>query len=331
MTSSTGSIYYTLDGTDPRLEGNGVAASATRFTGPFNLPRSSEIRARALRRGVWSNLVEKSFGTDVSSLRISEIHYNPRPPDEDSPLSQQDLEFIELVNTSEESLDLSGVHFSKGVEFDFSSSAVLDLAPGEFVVVVKDIEAFATRYDVGRILIAGEYRGNLANAGEELELRDALGEAIISFSYSDDWEPQTDGQGFALELADPGLEVELLASPASWRSSSIVDGTPGFGEKPPAPEGLQKAGDTNQDGQTDLSDAVSLLGHLFLGSPERLPCGTGEVSDPGNAVLLDLNGDTRVDLADGIHLLIYLFQGGPQPAGGTECRPIEGCEQACFN
>ena len=123
----------------------------------------------------------------------------------------------------------------------------------------------------------------------------------------------------------------MLASPASWRASSILDGTPGFGEKAPAPGGLQQPGATNQDGQTDLSAAVSLLGPLFLGRPERLPCGTGEVSDPGNAVLLDLNGDTRVDLADGIHLLIYLFQGGPQPAGGTECRPIEGCEQACFN
>ncbi|MEC9353563.1 MAG: CotH kinase family protein, partial [Planctomycetota bacterium] len=331
MTTAAGSIYYTLDGSDPRLEGNGVAPSATRFTGAFNLPRSSELQARTLRRGIWSNLVEKSFGTDVSALRISEIHYNPRPADEDSPVSQQDLEFIELVNTAEEALDLSGVRFSKGIEFDFTASAVLDLEPGEFVVIVKDIEAFATRYDVGRILIAGEYRGNLANAGEELALQDALGETILAFSYSDDWDPQTDGQGFPLELADLSVEAGMLASPASWRSSSIMDGTPGFGEKPPVPGGLQKPGDTNQDGQTDLSDAVSLLGHLFLGTPERLPCGNGEVSHPGNTVLLDLNGDTRVDLADGIHLLIYLFQGGPQPAGGTECIPIEGCEQVCFD
>ena len=110
-----------------------------------------------------------------------------------------------------------------------------------------------------------------------------------------------------------------------------MDGTPGFGEQPPLPGGLQRPGDTNQDGRTDLSDAVSLLGHLFIGNPERLPCGDGAVADPGNAVLLDLNGDTQIDLADGIHLLIYLSQGGPQPAGGTECIPIEGCAQACFD
>ena len=77
-----------------------------------------------------------------------------------------------------------------------------------------------------------------------------------------------------------------------------MDGTPGFGEQPPLPGGLQRPGDTNQDGRTDLSDAVSLLGHLFIGSPERLPCGDGVVADPGNAVLLDLNGDTQIDLAD---------------------------------
>lgn len=329
MTTTVGSIYYTLDGSDPRLEGNLVASSASRFTEQFNLPRSSEIRARTLRRGVWSNLIERSFATDVSALRISEIQYNPRPPDDDSPVSQQDLEFIELVNSSDEALDLTGVRFSSGVEFDFTSSAVLDLAPGEFVVIVKDLEAFATRYDVARILIAGEYRGNLANAGEELELQDALGETIVNFTYSDGWVPQTDGQGFSLELDDLLIAPELLGSPGSWRSSSVLDGSPGFGDEPPPPGGLQKPGDTNQDGRIDLSDAVSLLGHLFLGNPDRLPCGNGEVSDPANAVLLDLNGDSEIGLADGIHLLIYLFQGGPQPAGGTECIRIEGCAQAC--
>ncbi|MEE3052577.1 MAG: lamin tail domain-containing protein [Planctomycetota bacterium] len=329
MAATVGSIYYTLDGSDPRLEGDRVAASATRFTEPFNLPRSSELRARTLRRGEWSNLIERSFATDVSALRISEIMYNPRPPDEDSPLSQQDLEFIELVNTSEDSLDLTGVRFTAGIEFDFTSSGVLDLGPEAFVVIVKDLDAFAERYDVARILIAGEYRGNLANAGEALEIQDALGATIASFSYSDRWEPGTDGQGFSLELGDLEVSPEALGSPESWRESGVRDGTPGFGETPAPDGGLQKPGDTNQDGRVDLSDAVSLLGHLFLGTPDRLPCQDGEVSDPANRTLLDLNGDSGVDLADGIHLLIYLFQGGPQPAAGTECIRIEGCPQSC--
>src|SRR6185295_6019077 len=34
--------------------------------------------------------------------------------------------------------------------------------------------------------------------------------------------------------------------------------------------GLQRPADCNQDGNTDISDAVCLFGHLFLGSPARL-------------------------------------------------------------
>ena len=329
MTTEAGSIYYTLDGSDPRLEGNRVAASATRFTEPFNLPRSSEIRARTLRRGVWSNLIERSFATDVSDLRVSEIMYNPRPPAEDIPVSQQDLEFIELANPSDETIDLTGVRLAGGIEFDFSSAGVFDLLPGEFAVIVRDIEAFATRYDIARILVAGEYRGNLANAGEKIELRDALGNIIVDFSYNDSWQPGTDGQGFSLVLRNLALPPEDLGSAESWQEGLVIDGTPGFAEAPAAAGGMQRPGDTNQDGRVDLSDAVSLLGHLFLGTPGRLPCQDGAVGDPGNRVLLDLNGDSGVDLADGIHLLIYLFQGGPQPAAGTECIRIETCPESC--
>jgi hypothetical protein len=221
------------------------------------------------------------------------------------------------------------VRISGGIEFDFSSAGIFDLPPGGFAVIVSDLEAFATRYDVSRILVAGEYRGNLANGGEKIEVRDTLGNIIADFSYSDSWEPETDGQGFSLVLSELALPPAALGNPESWVAGQIVDGTPGFADAPAAAGGLQKPGDTNQDGQLDLSDAVSLLGHLFLGTPERLPCDDGIVGNPGNRTLLDLNGDSGVDLADGIHLLIYLFQGGPQPAAGTDCIPIEGCPESC--
>ena len=63
---------------------------------------------------------------------------------------------------------------------------------------------------------------------------------------------------------------------------------------------LQIPGDCNQDGALDLSDGVCLLGHLFLGRPDSLPCDEGSVADAGNVVLLDGTGDAEVNLSDAI-------------------------------
>ena len=89
--------------------------------------------------------------------------------------------------------------------------------------------------------------------------------------------------------------------------------------------GEQIPGDCTQDGTLDISDAVCLLGHLFLGSPEVLPCDGGTILDPGNIGLLDSNGDAGINIADPVHLLGYLFLGSGPPVSGTECTAIVGC------
>ncbi len=82
--------------------------------------------------------------------------------------------------------------------------------------------------------------------------------------------------------------------------------------------GSQKPGDYNQDGNLDVSDAISVFGYLFLGAAE-----------PGCLAGLDYNGDDRMDLSDGIGLLNWLFQGGAGHALGLDCVVIENCESAC--
>lgn len=72
-------------------------------------------------------------------------------------------------------------------------------------------------------------------------------------------------------------------------------------------------GDTNGDLQRNLSDAVRVLGHLFLGSPAPVPladCGAG----PALVRNGDTNGDGRLDLSDGIRFLNWLYAGGTEPA-----------------
>lgn len=97
--------------------------------------------------------------------------------------------------------------------------------------------------------------------------------------------------------------------------------------------GRQRPGDINQDANLDLSDAVALLNHLFLGTLPALPCGDGTVEDAANIALADGNGDGKIDLSDAIYVLSFLFLGGPRPAGCIDdlcpCIPIAGCPDVC--
>ncbi|MGE3164378.1 MAG: kelch repeat-containing protein [Planctomycetota bacterium] len=68
----------------------------------------------------------------------------------------------------------------------------------------------------------------------------------------------------------------------------------------------QQAGDVNQDGASDIGDAIALFDYLF-------PVTGGPVSPPLLAVA-DINGDGLLDIADPIYMLNYLFSGGTEPA-----------------
>ena len=332
MAVDVGNIYYTTDGSDPRLPGGRTAPGAVRYLEPLELDRTTVLKARSLRRGNWSALNEAVFAADSGGLRITEIMYHPRGPDDDSSFDADDFEFIELMNVGADVLDLEGVRFTGGLRFDFSEGAVPSLEPGEVVLLVEDIEAFATRYDVGRLLIAGVYAGNLSNSSETVTVVDAAGEEIAAFSYHDSWQPQTDGGGSSLELDDLDSWPAGLDDPAAWRASAEVDGTPGsFAALPEPAGGLQRPGDLNQDARVDISDAIALLGHLFLGSPSSLPCGDGDSDDSGNTLLLDSNGDGGINLTDAIGVLAWLFRGGAPPANGQECIRIPTCPQSCAN
>ncbi|MBN1444056.1 MAG: hypothetical protein JXA90_15200 [Planctomycetes bacterium] len=62
-------------------------------------------------------------------------------------------------------------------------------------------------------------------------------------------------------------------------------------------------GDANADAESDISDAVAILGYLFLGQPARLGC-------PQSA---DTDDNGALDLSDAVYLLSYLFTGGRRP------------------
>ncbi|YCM44110.1 Ig-like domain-containing protein [Verrucomicrobiaceae bacterium 227] len=155
----------------------------------------------------------------LQSLRISEIMYDPSGGSE--------FEFIELQNIGSQAINLFGVRFTEGIDFTFPH---LTLAPGEFVIVVRNLPEFTNLYG-NAFNIAGEYDGRLDNGGERLRLEiSSINAGIHDFEY-DDWYPAADGAGFSLTFNDTSLDLSAWGNKQNWSPSLAINGTPGNGNR----------------------------------------------------------------------------------------------------
>ncbi len=76
ITAPTGTVWYTLNGSDPRLKGGAINTSAaTAYSGPVTLTKSTHVKARVLSGNIWSALNEAVFavGPVAESLRITRL------------------------------------------------------------------------------------------------------------------------------------------------------------------------------------------------------------------------------------------------------------------
>jgi len=245
--SGTNTIYYTTDGSDPREVGG--SAVGTTYGSAIPLTKSTQVKARILSGGTWSALTKATFVLDEASpLRVTEIMYHPAAGTSGSETnySASNFEFIELFNTSDETIGLAGTQFSEGIVFDFTDGDEATVAPGDYIVLVNDRDAFAERYtNWANINIAGEFHGKffiqeaaLDNAGEPILLQDGLGKPILSFEYNDAYDI-TDGDGYSLTLIDSSADTNTWSDSASWRPSKYTGGTPGSGPANfPSPDDL---------------------------------------------------------------------------------------------
>jgi hypothetical protein len=174
----------------------------------------------------------------ADALRITELMFNPAQLPGGASFNNDDFEFIELKNiSSSKTISLEGVSFDNGVEFDFTGSNVTNLAPGAFVLVVQNTNAFLSRYSGIDHLIAGQYTpDNLRNGGERVGLVDQFGQAIHNFRYDNDWYDGIKGEGFSLTVRDATAEVSLWEAREGWRPSSLIGGSPGADEPLLAPD-----------------------------------------------------------------------------------------------
>ena len=228
MTNLTGTIYYTLDGSDPRTMFTGdVSPSALvyRATEPPVLSASTWVKARTYWVSNtftppvtnWSALTEAVFQVDLTGrpIRISEINYHPP--------GSEAYEFIEIVNLSPLPMEIGGVSLL-GVDFRFPVRTTL--AGGARLVIASDANPalFEQRYP--GLTVAGWFGGNLSNSGERVALLDPDGQVITSVDYGDGngWPVEADGDGPSLEALDPGADPD---DPANWIASSNAGGSPG--------------------------------------------------------------------------------------------------------
>jgi hypothetical protein len=212
-----GTIYYRLDGSDPRMVDGRISPEALAFGEPILLDKSTRITART-HNGSWSALSEAVFavGPLSENLRITEIMMNPVDPN---------AEFIELANLGNVSINLVMTAFTRGIDYRFED-CVLDV--GEHAVLVRNQAAFTATHGPN-IRILGEYQGSLDNDGERMDLVDGTGALLLSLTYQDRWYDLADGQGFSLVLRDETRihTDQELSDPESWRPSTYAGGSPG--------------------------------------------------------------------------------------------------------
>jgi hypothetical protein len=228
-TNSSGEIWYTTDGSDPRAVG-GEPSGKAHFEGTtraeLTFGASAMVRSRIYDDGEWSALREvlvMAPQDDFSQLVVTELNYHPLElVFRGDTLPGQDLEFIEFKNTGHDAINLSGLVLDSAVYYEFPGNTLL--GPGQFYVVASKPSAFFTRYG---LVASGNYQRNLANEGEEVLLRDTAGARVIDFVYDDHppWPAEADGEGYSLVSAvhDP---VGDPADYTYWKASSYIGGSP---------------------------------------------------------------------------------------------------------
>ncbi len=182
--------------------------------GDYDGQLSSRGETVLLRDRAGEEVASLSVPPDPSAaqrwLRITELFYDPP--------GGSGAEYIELKNVGGDPLDLAGVSFTDGVEFSFPAGA--SLAPGEVGILVSDPAA----YPAANVL--GTYAGALNNGGEQVTLRDADGENVLSFEYDGDWFPPARGGGYSIVIIDELAPWDRWDSVDGWALSCEIGGSP---------------------------------------------------------------------------------------------------------
>jgi hypothetical protein len=271
-------IFYTLDGSDPRLVGGVANSAAAHGNGPFNITinESTQVKARIRSGTTWSAVIDARLTVPgLLPVRITELHYHPA--DMAGVANAEDLEFIELLNTGNVAIDMEGVQIREFASTPYTFGSGISLAGGARLIVARNPAVFRSVYGAAvNVAPVGYGSANLSDGGERIALIGPLGEVLHDFEYDDvaPWPTSADGTGYSLEVIDP---LGDAANPSNWRASHYYGGSPGG-------DGLFRLGDYDRNGIVNQQDYQRWRESYGL----RVPPGMGA----------DGNGNGTVDTAD---------------------------------
>ena len=138
-------------------------------------------------------------------LVLTEIMYN-------SPGA--DIDFIELLNNSDDSLSIEGYEIVEGVRYIFPN---FTLAPRELIVLTNDSCNFREVYQPAFNFYEWD-SGTLLNGGERIAVVNSARDTIIDLRYvdSDPWPLLAAGFGRSIQLCDANSD---MADPNNWQSN----------------------------------------------------------------------------------------------------------------
>ncbi|HKX63221.1 MAG TPA: lamin tail domain-containing protein, partial [Verrucomicrobiae bacterium] len=322
-----GVLYYTLDGTDPRVRGGNVSAAASAYTPgtPIIINFPTTIRARVRNGAIWSAVTEATFYPvqNFGGLRFTEIMYNP-PNFGTTP--SDDVEFLELKNVGSQVLDIGGLTFTDGITFTFTNRARIQ--PGQVIVLARNSTGFAAKYP--GVAIYGIYTGRLDNGGELLTLSTPFGSPVVAAEYKDSgrWPVTADGFGFSLVPRGSAASANP-SNPAYWRASTNPGGSPGMDDpEPQIPAMVVNEALTHTD--LPLMDYIEIhnptgtavdIGGWYLtdngGNPARYRIPNNTIIDAGGYLVFDESdfnatpGTNNSFTLDSHGESVYLLSGDP--------------------
>jgi hypothetical protein len=314
LSSPKGSIFYTLDGTDPRMIGGMINTSAHELEsgGTIDFNGSAIINSRVQYGEEWSALHSVKFinsNEDFTNLKVTEINYHPT----DSiigtdTVSGKSFEFIELKNTGSNSMNLTGLKFTSSIQYQFKVNEVLP--PKQFYVVASKPKWFYERYSM---VPSGSFDNNFSNSGEQVIIAASNGNEIINFQYFDidPWATGPDGGGFTLS--------SVMRNPTGnpndysyWKASSVYNGSP-FADDPGIADSKEELQLT---GNSIVLYPNPTKGILYLKVDAVISDGSIEVYTLSGTRIFEsvINGNSMIDLNmlninPGIYLIKIQFAG----------------------
>lgn len=203
-----------------------------------------DLAGNVLQDTVWVFSVYQAQGNDVV---INEIMADPTPP-----VGLPEAEYLELYNTTDLSIDLTG--WSLVVGTSTKTLPQVGIEPNGYLLLCAS-SAQEALHDAGAAATCGFSSFSIANAGALIQLFDSEGTLVSEVTFSDTWYRDADKRegGWSLEQIDP---LHPCAGQRNWTASvDVSGGTPGRENSVFAPNVLPP----RVDRVSMLGDAIVLL------------------------------------------------------------------------